>query len=444
MELDVMDRSIEKELRLWKESSERYPLILRGARQVGKTYVIEKLGKSFESFEMVNFEAQPEAMACFETLNPVEIIQRLELLTKRPIRAGKTLLFLDEIQNCPKAIVALRYFKEKMPDLHVIGAGSLLEFALLQGKFSFPVGRIQFLFLRPLSFSEFSFALGMKPSTLEAATVERPLSEGQHKEYLHCLKEYCLVGGMPAVVRHFAQHRSFLDLSRIQDLLLATYRADFGKYASESEQKYLKILFEGVPYKIGGQFKYSDIDPNIKSRELKAALEQLEHAGLVSRIYSTSASGIPLAAQIKSKKFKVLFLDIGLVQRSLLMDPELVMNGDLVQINVGALAEQFTGQELLAYSDCFREEKLFFWEREKQTSSAEVDFVTTIGRQIVPIEVKAGAHGHLKSLMQFMQEKGAPLGIRLSQRPLSYKEGILSVPLYMIDQIPRLVKSMLI
>ena len=186
------------------------------------------------------------------------------------------------------------------------------------------------------------------------------------------------------------------------------------------------------------------VNPEIKSRELKIALEQLQHAGLVQTIHCTSASGIPLAAQIKQKKFKTLFLDIGLVQRALQVDPELIIaQEDLILIHSGALAEQFVGQEFLAYADFFREEKLFFWEREKQNSSAEVDYIITIGQQIVPIEVKAGAHGHLKSLMQFMQEKKSRLGIRISQKPLSYTNGVLSVPFYLISQIPRLAKEFL-
>jgi hypothetical protein len=437
-----MERSIEKELKTWKESSPRYPLLLRGARQVGKTYVVEQLGKEFEFFEIVNFEAQPEAAACFESLNPLEIIQKLELVTKRPIRAGKTLLFFDEMQACPQAIIALRYFKEKMPDLHVIGAGSLLEFALITGKFSFPVGRVQFIYLHPLSFREFVFALdGKKQSaSLERNTPHNPPLAEEHQHYLHRIKEYFLVGGMPAVVNVFKTDHSLLAQSRIQDLLLATYRADFSKYATEAEQKYLRLCFEGICYQIGQQFKYADIDPHIKSRELKTAIEQLQMAGLIHLVFSSSASGIPLASQIKPKKFKALFLDIGLVERALQVDPELIMGNDLFQIHRGALAEQFVGQELLAYADFFREEKLFFWEREKQSSSAEVDYVITVGQYIVPVEVKAGTQGHLKSLIQFMKEKKSPLGVRISQHPLALKDNILSIPFYMIDQIPRLVK----
>ncbi len=436
-----MKRTIEKELRAWKQSPHRYPLLLRGARQVGKTYVVEKLGEEFDSFEIVNFEAQPEAIACFESLNPVEIIQKLELLTKRPIRPNHTLLFLDEIQACPKAILALRYFKEKMPSLHVIGAGSLLEFALNEAKFSFPVGRVQFIYLKPLSFQEFLWAV--QENSLDDVTLKTPLSETQHLAYLQSVKEYFLVGGMPAVVSQFVNSRSFLEINRIQDLLISTYRADFGKYATEAEQKYLKILFDGVVHQIGRQFKYSEIDPHIKSRELKTALEQLRWAGILYPIYASSAAGTPLSAQIKRNKFKPLYIDIGLLERALQVDPNTVLNQDLVQIHAGALAEQFVGQEWLAYADFFREEQLFFWEREKAGSSAEVDYVITLESEVIPIEVKAGAHGHLKSIRQFMAEKNSPLGIRISQKPLEIRDQILSVPFYMLEHIPRLVREVL-
>lgn len=439
-----MYRSLETELNKWKDSPQRYPLLLRGARQVGKTYLIEHLGQSFESFEMVNFEAQPEAIACFESVKPAEIIQKLELLTKRPIRPKKTLLFLDEIQICPQAIVALRYFKETLPDLHVIGAGSLLEFALVKGEFSFPVGRVQFIYLNPLSFQEFMLARGEKENLnlLEKSSPEHPIPLSVHADLIHRTKEYFLVGGMPAAASNFMDNHSFLEQSRIQDLLLATYRADFNKYATEAEQKYLQILFDGIPYQVGGQFKYSSIDPHIKSRELKGGLEQLQMAGLIRPIVATSASGIPLAAQIKPNKFKLLFLDIGLVQRALQVDPELMMSNPLSQIHRGALAEQFVGQELIAYGDCFRQDNLYFWEREKHSSSAEVDYIMTIGQSIIPVEVKAGAQGHLKSLHQFMAEKKSALGIRISEHPLSLKDSILSVPFYMIAHIPRLVRQL--
>jgi len=431
----LLERALERDLKEWKESSLRYPLLIRGARQVGKTYLVEQFAKrEFESFASVNFESQPEAAGCFETLDPTEILIRLEKILRLPIRPGKTLLFLDEIQACPQAIVALRYFKERMPALHVIGAGSLLEFALTSGKFSFPVGRVQFMYLKPLSLQEFAKAMG-KSHLLQQ------FSSQLHGEAIRLVKEYFLIGGMPAVISAYRQNHSLLDCAKIQDILLATYRADFAKYASPVEQKYLKVLFDGIPQTIGQHFKYSKIDPDIRSRELKTALQQLEGAGLIQEIHATSAAGIPLSAQLKQARFKLLFLDIGLAQRSLRIDPEVILDKDLVQINAGAIAEQFVGQELIAYADPHRDERLFYWEREKQQSSAEVDYILTIDGKIVPVEVKAGSYGKLKSLHQFMQEKKSSLGVKISQDVLSFENRVLFVPIYLIGQLPDLVRG---
>ncbi|MBI3211846.1 MAG: ATP-binding protein [Simkania negevensis] len=434
-----MYRHLEKSLAKWKESTLRYPLLIRGARQVGKTYLVEQFGRrEFQSFVSVNFEFQPQAIACFESLNPSDILLRLQIVLKEAIIPGKTLLFLDEIQACPQAILALRYFKEKLPELHVIGAGSLLEFALIKGKFSFPVGRVQFLYLKPLSFQEFVLAKN-KSSLLEECThcsLENPPSSQTHDEMIFLTKEYFLTGGMPAAVSAFCKSGSLLESAQIQDILLDTYKADFSKYASEAEQKYLKILFEGIPNTIGQQFKYSKIDPHIRSRELKYALDQLQWASLIQPIYSSSAAGIPLSAQIKRNKFKLLFLDIGLIERALKIDPSLILSKEPFQINSGALAEQFVGQELFAYF----EDPLFYWEREKTRSDAEVDYLFTIDQHIIPIEVKAATHGKLKSLFQFMEEKKSLLGVQISRAPLSFKENLLSVPFYLIGELPRLIK----
>ncbi len=440
-----MKRAIEKELLEWKKSFPRYPLLLRGARQVGKTYVVEELGKTFEFFEIINLEAQPEAIGCFENLDPFLILQKLELLTKRAIYPGRTLLFIDEIQNSSQAILSLRYFKEKIPNLHVIAAGSLLDFALESGTFSFPVGRVQFIYLKPFSFEEFALALNEEQAllALNHSSIQKPIPEELHQKCLQKIKEYFLIGGMPASVAEFQSNRSFLIPERILELLLATYRADFSKYATDAEQKYLRLIFEGVVYQIGEKFKYSSIDPHMKSRELKIALDKLQMAGLIYLIFATSASGIPIAQHIKLNKFKPLFLDIGLLQRSLQVDPQLVLTQELIHIHRGALAEQFVGQEILAYASFFREEKLFYWEREKISSSAEVDYIITLKQHIIPIEVKAGSQGRLKSLIQFMNEKKSPLGIRISEAPLSFQNSILSIPFYMIRQIPRIIEEIL-
>ena len=340
--------------------------------------------------------------------------------------------------------MALRYFKEKLPALHVIGAGSLLEFALIQGKFSFPVGRIQFMYLNPLSFQEYVQARGKSKEfeQLKKCTPNTPPKISVHTNMLNLVREYFFIGGMPAAVSNFCQTLSFEEPSRIHEVLLSTYQADFSKYATPSGQKYLKILFQGIFPLITQQFKYSKIDAHIRSRELKEALDHLQWAGLIHLIHTSSASGIPLSSQITTR-FKSLFLDIGLVQHALKIDPQIILDKDLIQINRGAIAEQFVGQELLAYTSPYEHEELYYWEREKKGSAAEIDYLYIMRGNILPIEVKAGPHGRLKSLRTFMKEKKSLLGIRISEKSLCYEEGILSVPFYAISLLPHYLQAVL-
>lgn len=440
-----MDREIEKELISWKSRTTRMPLIVRGARQVGKSFTIEKFGtEEFENLVTINFEIEMQFLELFNrTLDPQELVSQIEIKKNTRIVPGTTLLFLDEIQYCPKAIMALRYFKEKMGKLHIIAAGSLLEFILQDHKFSFPVGRVEFLYMKPLSFHEFLYNLKnfQLLEALEKESIESPISDFLHDYALELFKKYIFVGGMPAVVDLFLKEQSFFECQRQQEFLLQTYRNDFGKYSTKSEYKYLQILFEKAPHIISQHFKYSHIDKKSRSRELKTALEQLCWAGLISRIYSTNANGVPLMAQVNSNKFKLLFLDIGLLECIQQIDYDTIFKEDMVQLNAGGLAEQFVGQELQAYSNFHENKQLFFWNREAKSSCAEVDFVILIDSKIVPIKVKAGKTGTLKSIRLFMQEKNIPLGIRISQHPLSLCDNILSVPFYLIKYLPKLYRN---
>lgn len=439
-----MDRFIEKDLIEWKDRKNRMPLLLRGARQVGKTYVIEKFGEQhFHNLVTIDFERDPEVSKCFKSFDPENIIRELELYTNSEIAPGKTLLFLDEIQVCPEAIMALRYFKEEMAGLHVIGAGSLLEFALNDERFRMPVGRVQYLFLKPLSFEEYLSVSGYSKmlDRLQEVTLEDPLDPLSHSRCLALSREYAVLGGMPAVISEYLETKSYYQCQNIQTSLLKTYRDDFGKYAKFSQHKYLQMLFERVPGLIGKWFKYSKVDPSVDPRAIRPALQMLEDAGLLYLVHSTSASGIPLISTMNTKKFKLFFLDVGLVHRASLIDLKLLLHEDLMLLNRGVIAEQFVAQELLACTDRYEKGSLFFWTREKKGSSAEIDFLIQVGAQIVPIEVKAGSTGRLKSLKLFMEEKETPIGVRISQQPLSLENGILSIPLYLIGQLPRLVRS---
>lgn len=439
-----MKRDIEQQLKAWKDQPNRLPLLIRGPRQVGKTYVVEQFGKEFfENIVLVNFELHPRMKQCFESLDPPEILNKLRLVTGLDIISGKTLLFLDEIQECPQAIMSLRYFKEKMPELHVIGAGSLLEFALREEDFRMPVGRVQFIYLGPFSFGEFLGALNHDQlrGYLAEIKLTDPADPVVHEKLLELLRKYFILGGMPAVLQEYLTSGNLKVCQNIQSGILETYRSDFGKYAKKVQHKYLQRLFESAPCLVGQAFKYVYVDPHVKSRELKQAFDLLVLAGLIHQVYATSASGLPLGFQIREQKFKIIFLDVGLAQNACGLQVEINFNKDLLQINAGSVAEQFVGQELLAYGDAYTRENLYFWARSKRGSMAEVDFVINVGAKILPLEVKAGKTGTLKSLQLFMEEKKASLGIRVSQHPLSYHDNVLSVPLYMVEQIPRMAED---
>ena len=440
-----MRRDIEKELILWKAQKEKYPLIIRGARQVGKSYLVETFGKThFQNNVIVNLEFQPQLKDCFKSLDPSEIINKLQLILGVQIKEDNTLLFLDEIQECPQAIMALRYFKEKMPKLPIIAAGSLLEFVMRSPDFKMPVGRIQFLYLEPMSFSEYLDAAGNQNlrEFISDVKLTDSIDDVIHKKLLELLRIYIIVGGMPAALTEYLSSKDLMNCQRIQTALLQTYRSDFGKYAKISQHKYLQKVFDAAPRMAGQRIKYSNIDPDTRSRDLKNALNLLTLAGIVRPIYLTKASGLPLGAQINEQRFKINFLDVGLMQNSCGLQGRLSIEEDFMQINAGSVAEQFVGQELTAYSDRHQQVGLYFWAREKRGSMAEVDYVINIGSDIFPVEVKSGKEGRLKSLRMFIEEKKSRLGIRFSQDKLSYYDKILSIPLYMVEQLPRLAESL--
>ncbi len=437
-----MKRFIFKALKQWKENGRRLPLMLRGARQVGKSYVVEAFAKSefLDNYLVINFEQQPEFKSCFDTLDPRKIITKLELLADQSIDSNSTLLFLDEIQECPQAIMALRYFKEQLPGSFVIAAGSLLEFALEQENFRMPVGRVQFLYVKPLSFKEYLWNNSKKLyEFLSKVDLDTKFDAEIHQKLLGLLHEYAVLGGMPAVIDEYIQSRSFKKAQEIQAVLLTTYQNDFAKYANGSELRYLQMIYQKVPGLVSQQFKYAHISRDVQSRELKVPLQKLVKAGVIHTAYASQASGLPLNALINEKKFKLLFLDVGLVKRASYLDAELLLSQDILLVNKGALAEQLVGQELLAYQDWYSSSGLCFWARDKKNASAEVDYVIHIGNQIVPIEVKSGAGGRLKSLQVFLAEKKQSLGVKISSDVFKYEDGLLSLPLYLIGELERLV-----
>lgn len=442
----MIKRSIINELREWKNRASRLPLILRGARQVGKSSVIEHFGKTtFKNLVTVNFEIDSKAMSCFEDFEPSKIINLLSIMMAVDIIPGETLLFLDEIQDCPRAIQALRYFKEKMPDLHIIGAGSLLEFTLNSPAFKMPVGRIEFLYLKPLSFSEYLDATGEDRlrSSIESATIEDTLPTALHNRGIELVREYMIVGGMPAVVANYIKYKNLRETQRLQSNLLATYRNDFGKYATKARIDILNILMDKIPTILATGLKYTKINQDIRSAVIKEGIQLLTHAGLLYNCYSTSASGIPLNATLNYKKNKLFFLDIGLISSQSQTTQAILSDQELTLINHGTLTEQFVAQELLTVAEPFHHGALFHWSRDKTQSQAEVDFVTEMQASIVPIEVKSGSSKRLKSLLMLMEKQKLPLGIRVSQLPLQLEGPILSIPLYMLFTLPSKITQLI-
>ncbi len=439
-----MQRQILTYLQRWKSAASRMPLLVRGARQIGKTYIIEHFAKTeFEDYHTINFELHPEYSRCFETLDPKQILMRIEFIAGKNITAGKTLLFLDEIQECPEAIQALRYFKEQHPDLHIIGAGSLLEFTLNESTFRMPVGRIEFLYMYPCNFMEFLKALKQEKliGHLMQASIHSGIDTVAHQQLLKYLKIFFVLGGMPAVIQAYINGESMQRCQAIQAFILNTYRNDFGKYASQANQQYCRRIFEKAPLLIAQHFKYSDIDPDIQSRALKAALHLLIQAGLILPVYDTRANALPLNATINEKKFKVLFLDVGLVNFSTKLNADILMQDDLLLLNDGALAEQFVGQELIATQPNFQELALYFWQRHERNDAAEIDYVIQHHNNILPIEVKSGKTGRLRSLHSFMNINKKTIGIKVSQDTLRFENNILSLPLYMISELSRIVND---
>ncbi len=430
-----MKRRIEKKLDDWKRSKRRKPLLIRGARQVGKTYIVRKFGEKYKSYVEINFELLNDARDIFRAdLKPGRITRDLSLLTQTRIVPGETLLFLDEIQEAPEAITALRYFFELMPELHVIAAGSLLEFQI--EKIGLPVGRIAMMYMHPLSFREFLATdrnddyLSVIDDTFENETINRAI----HNRLLRILGEYIAVGGMPEAVNCWIETGEFQECRHIHQGLIETYRQDFHKYSKKHQIKYIDRLFNEIPNMLGRKFKFSSISGGCRKRELDPALDLLQHAGIIHKIWHTSGQGLPLGAGMNHNRFKVLFLDIALSQTVLHMDmAKWILNPVERIINKGAIAESFAGLELIAGDDVRIKPQLFYWHREARSSNAEVDYLTVMNGTIIPVEIKGGKEGTLKSMRLFLEaHPDSPYGIRFYSGMPHTVDNIRSLPLYCV------------
>lgn len=444
-----MFRYLEADLLEWKNSSSRTPLLLRGARQIGKTYVIEKFAKNnFSNFIKINFELDKDYKNYFKkNLDPHKFLTALSLDKNIKIEASKTLIFFDEIQECPEAIQALRYFYEEVPKLHIIAAGSLLEFALNSEDFKMPVGRITFKFLKPLSFYEFLKAQNKDPliDYIRNLNLQEGSDDIIHKRLLKELDTYYLVGGMPSAVQAYIDNQEDLDkgFSKVREVhhrLLQTYKKDFGKYAKASRHDDLEAVFDYVPKSVSKKFKYSNVYQEAKSKDMKIALELLIKAGICTKIPRAN-NDLPLGVSSSDKHFKALFLDIGLMNSSCNLDLDKFLLEDKTNDKFdGAIAEQFVGQELLTIVPSYQEAKLYYWET-LNSGTAEIDYLVSVKNKIYPLEVKAGKTGKLRSLHVYMQEYHPDFGVRISARKLEYENSILSIPIYASCESQRLMKS---
>ena len=440
----------------WLNSTSRKPLIIRGARQVGKTWLIRDLATSSQK-ELIelNFEKRPDLESLFKPNDPREILSNISVAMNIKIDLSKSILFLDEIQAAPHLFEKLRWFAEDLPELPVIAAGSLLDFALAKHEFGMPVGRIGYLYLEPLSFEEFLDAIGQHELRLylENYNWHIDIPNIIHSQLMKLIKEYIIVGGMPAAVSSWATSKSPDIINQLHIDLLTTYRDDFTKYNGRLSIEHLENIMNSIPRQLGQKFTYSDVNSEAKSAPLKQALDLLSKARICHRIVKTSANGLPLGAEVNEKFLKIILLDCGLCNASLgLSLYQLESVSEISMINSGGMAEQLTGQLLRIIHPFYIDPSLYYWAREKTGSQAEVDYVIQHENQIIPLEVKAGTTGTLKSLHQYMKEKKKQIAIRINSAMPSLTRiklndssnteyTLLSIPFYLLEQLPRLINS---
>ncbi|MDR1719351.1 MAG: AAA family ATPase [Dysgonamonadaceae bacterium] len=425
-------------------SPKRKPLLLRGARQVGKSSSVRHLAENFENFVEINFEKHKAAYTVFENdLNPKEICNKLSTMYRQAIIPGKTLLFLDEIQACPNAISSLRFFFEDYPEQHVIAAGSLMEFALAKVK-SFGVGRITNLFMYPFNFPEFMSACGYGKlnDEIKKHLPQTPFFEPFHSKAIEILKTFILIGGMPEAVDKYIETQSIYEAQNILTDLITTLKSDFEKYREKVPLLRLNAVFDGIINQIGQKVVYAKLSRDYNIVQIKECVELLRMAGLVIPVVHTAANGIPLGAESNLKKQKLILFDTGIYLKLSGLDlTDIVTGTNLEMINKGRVAEMFAALELQKSFPANSEPSLYFWHREEKSSTAEVDFIIQKGDMILPIEVKSGTSGKMQSLHLFMKEKHSVRGIRTSLENFATYDKIDVYPLYAVNNIVDEIKK---
>lgn len=417
-------RLIDNYLSEWASRDTHKPVLLRGARQVGKSTAVKELSKKFASFVEINFEKQPKYKILFDDdLDVKRIVPQISAIYGTSIKPGQTLLFLDEIQECPRAIMALRFFKEDMPELHVIAAGSLLEFALKELP-TFGVGRIHSMFMYPMTFDEFLEANGQQLliETRNEASIDNPLPEPIHNKLVDFLRTYVLVGGMPEAVKTWVEYHDYIRCQEVQDDIVVTYEDDFPKYKKNVDPTLLRRTLRSVAVQAGKKFVYTKVGLDYKTAEVKKAVELLTLAGILHPVTHTDANGLPLGSEEDKSYQKMLLLDTGLLLRLLNMSlgdvSELttqILTASATDLaNKGPMAEMVVGLEMLHNMSPNIRHELYYWVRHAKNSQAEIDYIATYLQTVVPIEVKADTQGGMKSLWAFMRDKRLHYAIRCS------------------------------
>lgn len=417
-------RLIDNYLSEWASRDTHKPVLLRGARQVGKSTAVKELSKKFDSFVEINFEKQPKYKILFDDdLDVKRIVPQISAIYGTSIKPGQTLLFLDEIQECPRAIMALRFFKEDMPELHVIAAGSLLEFALKELP-TFGVGRIHSMFMYPMTFDEFLEANGQQLliETRNEASIDNPLPEPIHNKLVDFLRTYMLVGGMPEAVKTWVEYHDYIRCQEVQDDIVVTYEDDFPKYKKNVDPTLLRRTLRSVAVQAGKKFVYTKVGLDYKTAEVKKAVELLTLAGILHPVTHTDANGLPLGSEEDKSYQKMLLLDTGLLLRLLNMSlgdvSELttqILTASATDLaNKGPMAEMVVGLEMLHNMSPNIRHELYYWVRHAKNSQAEIDYIATYLQTVVPIEVKADTQGGMKSLWAFMRDKRLHYAIRCS------------------------------
>ena len=454
-----MKRLAEDTLHRWLTARRRKPLVLRGARQVGKTTLVRQFAAAAgRALCEVNLERHLYLDRVFKSLDTGRILRELEMLGDT--RLDRAILFLDEVQATPHALPALRYLYEDRPDLPVVAAGSLLEFTLGEHGFSMPVGRIQYLHLGPLTFREFLAAVDPAAAgPADDLTPDTPPTEAAHRRLGRRLREYLLVGGLPEAVLAYSESGSPMEVSAVHRSIASTYEDDFAKYARRTPLARLQRLFRLVPRSVGQPVSYRRLDPDARAAEVSHAIDLLVKARVCHRIAHSHCSGLPLGADAGNHASKLLFMDVGLMNHLCGLDlTDIEALDDTRLVSEGGVAEQYVGQQLASLGGGDRPPELYYWLRHARRGNAEIDYVVSHRDWIVPIEVKAGRSGSLKSLLQFVHEKRPPIAVRFDANPPSVQtvrhairtaEGtqdvtarILSLPLYAVEALPRRLEAL--